>query len=475
MSGNEDEFRAVNRSRKKNNKKSEVTGDSVSIASDDSSASTMNWSITDSMDHRSDGASASAPFSFLKPDAPRIKRSRPATPPPNDPPVNVLTSNRYQLLGGSNALSKSKSAAKGPKPQAQPNRAPPITITAPPCSQLYELVNTLSKGHRFMAHRNELLVLQSSVDEYKSIVNGLRESKVPFFTHPLKLVKSFKSVLYSIPLLPLADIEKELNELNVPPLSVSYLLTKDERDRGVRQEDLAGSACEHMRSYLIEFMNEKASRDFVHSIRFIGQHACKWRTFQTGNGGPTLCRRCCSFGHGQMSCGRDPVCALCAGKHLTDECTMSLRSDAQKRFCCVNCVSNKLKAHHRASDLECPSRELYAARRKSANEARSRRPTASNASQTFAPTPMRANKPAAPNAPKVRAPPHPAATRSTSYAKAVSGSHTWSTAPGPNKQSLFSIDECADLLFTAIDDLQRCHSRLDQLKVLTSLLQQCLV
>ena len=71
----------------------------------------------------------------------------------------------------------------------------------------------------------------------------------------------------------------------------------------------------------------------------------------------------------------------------------------------------------------------------------------------------------------------PAVTSSSSYADAISGRRSRDTPlrAQSNSQSLFTLDECANLLFSAIEELQLCQSKLDQLKVLTGLLQKCVV
>ena len=372
------------------------------------------------------------------------------------------------------------------KPPARPAgpKAPAITVTAPPSKELYSLVETVSKNHTYLARESELKIFPASADDHRRIVKSLVESEVSFFTHPVKDEARFRSVLYGIPHLPIETIREQLAAHKVVPVSIEYLLSREEREKNVQVASLANHEFNRLRSYVLEFSSAAVKRDDVHSVRFINRHVCKWRPFKSGGAGPTLCNRCCMFGHGQRSCGRSPVCSLCAQAHPASVCPLASMDNSKTKFCCINCVSNKLNAHHRASDPGCPSRELFMARRKAANEARSRGPTAKSYSAKKARSvlpPSRAPVSPQPRPSDRRSGPTSATSRPTSatplnsqsYADAIRGPKIRKSAPA--NSDLFTLEECSLILFEAIEDLQNCHSKLDQLKVITKLLQKCLV
>lgn len=365
-------------------------------------------------------------------------------------------------------------------PAATPStKVPVITITEPPTKDMYSVIDKLSTGHSFLSRPGELKIFPSSAALHGAITAKLAELNVPFFTHPIKKEARFRSVLFGIPHMPIATIVAHLSEHNITAASVDYLLTKQEREKGVSTASLAALESDRLRSYVLEFSSATVKREQVHSIKYINHHVCSWRIFKSGGNGPTLCNRCCMFGHGQRCCGRTPVCSRCAEAHLTSECPSAGKGSKQK-FKCINCINNNLNANHCASSPECPSRELYMSRRRQANEARNLKST-SNAPNTrgtnhkHAPRSNSTTRNRAASTSRARTP-HSVVIKSKSYADAVSGRRSKATPSQTNahSQSLFSIEECADLLFGAIEELQCCHSKLDQLKVLTGLLQRCL-
>lgn len=363
---------------------------------------------------------------------------------------------------------------------ASGQKVPVITVTLPPTKEMYDVIDKLSKDHTFYSRSGELKIFPSSAEYHRRITAKLSEMKVPFFTHPLKGEPRFRSVLYGIPHLPIATIVAQLSEHNIVPVSVEYLLTKDEREKNISTAALAGLESNRLRSYVLEFSSATVKRDQVHNIKYVNHHICSWRIFKSGGNGPTICNRCCMFGHGQRCCGRAPVCSRCAEAHSTSDCPLSPGKNGRMKFKCINCINNELDSKHCASSPDCPSRELYTSRRRLANEARNKKSATSNTSRVVTPRHVsRSNGPPLMQgiATSRARTPHRAATMSKSYAEAISGARS-RTTPSQSKshsQSIFTLDECADLLFSAIEDLQGCESKLDQLKVIAGLLQKCLV
>lgn len=75
---------------------------------------------------------------------------------------------------------------------------------------------------------------------------------------------------------------------------------------------------------------------------------------------PTQCYRCMLYGHGISQCMRYEVCSLCSGKHLTNTCTVIIKTTANAVYKCFNCVSANLpEQNHKATDPNCPYRAKY--------------------------------------------------------------------------------------------------------------------
>lgn len=75
---------------------------------------------------------------------------------------------------------------------------------------------------------------------------------------------------------------------------------------------------------------------------------------------PTQCYRCMLYGHGISQCMRYEVCSLCSGKHLTNTCTVIIKTTENAVYKCFNCVSANLpEQNHKATDPNCPYRAKY--------------------------------------------------------------------------------------------------------------------
>lgn len=243
------------------------------------------------------------------------------------------------------------------KPQDKPAKAPSITITSSPTQSLYTIVNQVSESHSFLGRSNEHLIFPKTVDDHTRIMDELRQSNIPFYTDPTTDKSRFKQVLFGIPHMPIDDILNELEQHDINPISVEYIPSKIERENHISPLTLANQEMDTLRSYLFEFSPGDVTREKLLDVKCIGHHICKWRDFKNSGKGPTLCNRCCMFGHGQRNCGRDPVCAICSEAHLTSDCRLICSNNTL--FSCINCINNKSNHQHKANDPDCPSRGIF--------------------------------------------------------------------------------------------------------------------
>lgn len=193
------------------------------------------------------------------------------------------------------------------------------------------------------------------------------------------------------------------------------------------------------------------------------------------------------YGHGISSCNRYTVCMLCAGTHLTKDCTVNNNNNPNTIFQCFNCKSAKLPHNHKANATDCPFRQKYELAR---NNARNK---------------TTSNKRLNPNAPRFAPAPSPPPLRSsfadsmrTSAQSSFRSQSNTATTTANNTQSqartntgtrsshipsysndndrpnennnIWSFEEVSNILFTSIERLQQCQTKFEQLKVIADLL-----
>lgn len=299
-------------------------------------------------------------------------------------------------------------------------------------------------------------IFAKSADDKKKITEAFTAAKINFFTHPDNVNKVFKAVLTGLPEMDTSSIVNSMKETyNINVTKIIMFNTKS-----------------HNKLYLCQFDRVEVNMKVLNTIKAVCMHIVKWQPFKPKQNSPTQCYRCTMYGHGASSCMRFAVCMLCAGNHITKECSV-IKPDANEPvYKCFNCVDNKLPHNHKASDPNCPFRTKYIATRanvRDKNKQNTQTPPLNNIDEF----------PAIPNR-YVRAP-QPPPLRSSSYATAIAQSDTHAS----NKQSnaynqmpsasnvpnLWSIAEVTNLLLNSINDLKQCQSKLDQLKIIATLLQ----
>lgn len=64
----------------------------------------------------------------------------------------------------------------------------------------------------------------------------------------------------------------------------------------------------------------------------------KWLCYSLKYKGPTQCRICLMYGHGQNGCNRKPVCMLCAStEHIFEICPFNKNESDHVVFKCADC------------------------------------------------------------------------------------------------------------------------------------------
>lgn len=300
---------------------------------------------------------------------------------------------------------------------------------------------------------------QTSNDKTK-LLEALKATKVNFFSHPDASNKVFKAVLSGLPEMPTNDI--------VSCLQTNYELTPS--------KIVMFNTKSHNKLYLCHFDKANTNMKLLKSIKVVHQHIVTWMPYKPKRMGPTQCYRCCMYGHGISSCNRFAVCMLCSGNHTTTECNVITPSTTNPTFKCFNCECANIKHDHKANDPNCPFRAKYELSRDNARNKHKQKPS-SNRRNTF-----NANDKVSSVHRFVLAPaPLPQYASYASVTQAQNNiqpnidnrskqQHTHTSNSNSNND-LWSISEVTSLLLSSINELNKCTSKLDQLKVIANLLQ----
>lgn len=293
-------------------------------------------------------------------------------------------------------------------------------------------------------------IFVNNSDDKNKLVKALTENKVPFFSHPDNAKKEFKVVLSGLPEFETSDVEQCLKEqCKLAPISVTMINTKSSN-----------------KLFVVVFNKSDIALRDLRKFKVVLTHIVKWLPYKPKRNGPTQCFRCCMYGHGIRQCFRSEICGLCAGAHLTSTCSLNTNSNDENQdvqYKCYNCASAKIPHNHKANDIECPYRAKYLLSRR---DNRHKKPiqkentvnTQSNGRYVIAPQPPPINRS------------YSQATKNTRV-YTNTNEETTTSSSSHNTNGLWSIDEISSLLFDSINELQKCTSKLDQLRVIANLLQ----
>lgn len=339
---------------------------------------------------------------------------------------------------------------------------PPITIT-----QAFGLADTATmRNHGTFEIRrvvNSTKIYASSTKDFYALIEYCKGANIQFFTHQLRTAGKLSVVLKGIEGYSTEEVAEELKSKGIQPIDVREIPTKRGSMFGVdfNKADIS-----------LDKLNAKFSRLLFHRV--------VWEPSRKRNLGPTICRNCAMFGHGMQSCHRPSVCIYCAQNHPVSKCP-NVAADSEEKtklMCCINCQSRGLKSDdHAANHNQCPVRTLFIetsmgaktkpkpAKKLPSNESKSSVRN-NTASWPKLPTP----KPTRTTSSSPKKPSFGSSYDSASYSKATRKPLESVT----NNDDLFSIDQVVEITFEAINALQQCNNRFDQLRVIAQLLQKCL-
>ncbi|XP_065090358.1 uncharacterized protein LOC135711412 [Ochlerotatus camptorhynchus] len=163
---------------------------------------------------------------------------------------------------------------------------------------------------RFKICSVETKIMCSSLQQYKSVGDLLKNSTVKFYTHDLPSMKPLKVVLRGLPSYEAATVKDELDSTTLAELKSN--------------------------------------------IRDLFQVIIDWEYHKPQHLDVTQCTSCLSFGHGTKNCHMKPRCDKCAMAHSTAICAQA--GDTVPK--CVNCGGT-----HLTTTRDCPKRTEFIASR----------------------------------------------------------------------------------------------------------------
>lgn len=368
---------------------------------------------------------------------------------------NVPTQNRFM-----NLTNKTSEVSK-PQPE-KPKLPAAITITDD-CAKADTVLAEIPCKFRRKIIGVGVKIFTDRAEDKAAIMAKLTEGNVGFFTHPDTAEKVFKVVIKGLPDLDTKTVEEALrSDHNLTPIKIIKMGNGDNK------------------LYLVHFNKAEVTLPNIRKITVVYQHIITWQQYRPKKSGPTQCYKCLMYGHGAASCHRSKKCMLCGQPHDASECPLGQRSNETNVniFKCYNCGHHGMPCDHKATDPNCPFRARYVAIRQNLNN--------KNKPQTRRPHQQQKQQPQRQNEQRnVSTAPTPR-PMSMSYVNALkhnlqphsrtsTNSHTHSTTPDNDTEhssdTLWSFSEVADILMHNINELSKCKTKLDQMKVITNMLK----
>lgn len=366
---------------------------------------------------------------------------------------NVTTQNRYGQLGNNKNISELTSNEKAIKirPPA------PITVTEK-CETIDEILQPIEVLYRKKIISIGVRVYTDNANDKAAIEAQLISKNVGFFSHPDLKEKIFKTVLSGLPDIDVTEIEKSLLEnYNIKPIKILKI--------GNNSNKL----------YLVHFKNDEINMSNLKNMTVIYKHIIRWLPYKPKRNGPTQCYKCLMYGHGASHCHRAQKCLLCGASHKPDECPNRDKKSNDNTanpstFKCYNCANNNLPHKHKASDSKCPFRERYVQIRANITTKQNRKKPIIYNNNRPAPVPPPQYQSYAATLQRTGSNVHTQQATSESLFETSNNNNNTTFTDG----ELWSLTEVTQLLMQSINQLSKCRTKLDQLNIITNLIQHAL-
>lgn len=388
-----------------------------------------------------------------------------------------FTENRFDVLSDLSDMDEDEDETNGNTNSAEnSNKKPPpiiVTDTGISSNSITLTLNSLNIKD-FMIKRMSIgikIVLSRSSD-FETFVEHLKVQKSEFYTHRCKSEKVFKVVLSGLDKCDTNEIISGLKDFDIQPKRIFEMKSKNTNSTRAL--------------YLCHFKRSEITFRQLEEIRAINHTIIKWVRYQPKFKQITQCNKCWMFGHGSDHCNRTSVCNFCASSsHESSECnlkTIEYTLENLSQFKCFNCTRKNLSNTHKANDPSCPCRQEYL-------DIRSKLTSSPNTRERNIPLSNGNQFPELPgfdefhNTMKgIRAANHSTISQAISHRfnkqtpSTSKEKPSWSqiaSSPSNNssENNKFSIQECFNIFHKAIADMEKCQNKVDQMKVIASLVQ----
>ena len=202
---------------------------------------------------------------------------------------------------------------------AQPKvKPPPIHISTGSAVEIRKLANEINNQPRSFEieikkdKAQTKVVKMDSWNDYNSFIKLLQTKQHHFHTYSSQ-EPQLKYVIYGLPTMEIADLEKELQVENIRPEKIVKMRMKQ---RGHEQDD--------DQNYLLYFKKDGGQKGnflaCLREVKNIGGFKVKFAVYKTKQNGPSQCSKCLQFGHGQRGCNKPQICLRCSEQHDYKNC-----------------------------------------------------------------------------------------------------------------------------------------------------------
>lgn len=286
-------------------------------------------------------------------------------PGPSQPPLkradveyNVPVKNTYNILDEPTRRKISHSVYEEvpAQPAHRTQRMPPIivpikfspkdgmnTLTPDP-NQVRACIHAKTKEYTAKNDAKGLILFGNNQPAHQQIIDALKSHSIQYFSHPLAKYKPKRFVLYGLCRMNQEKLAGWLKEVGLEVEKINYMATNNPRFT---------DQC----NYIVHFNGTSSTNiSALKEIRALHNTIVHWAHYKIKKPRNSVCRNCCSHGHGMDNCGLSPKCIICADNHNYLSCPYLKKKHEgnfshihNKHIKCAGCGAN-----HTATFPDCP-------------------------------------------------------------------------------------------------------------------------
>lgn len=323
----------------------------------------------------------------------------------------------------------------------EPRQVKPHIVVVEPTTPITELQKMFGKDYIYKSTSIGTKIFSASNDRYEHCKKALIDKKIQFHSFSSKENRLYTTFIYGLPKLSTEEIINDLKEYNLDPASVTEIKTQySTKDNAV---------------YKVQFIRKSFNPKSLQKVKNICSVIIRWKKYkQRKNDNPTQCWNCLMYGHGGENCHRIAACMVCANNHHTNDCPLNKSGRNPAVFTCFNCKKEgKERTDHSANDINCPFRASYLEKRTKATSNVLKRNNSARATTHANTTHF-----------------SPSAQHNNQHLHSYVNGNSYASCLRENND-LFSIDELFEIFMSALNDLQQCSTKVQQIQVVMSMVK----